>query len=382
MIGKLSSILMAGAATVALAAVMPAHAASSGAKLKIVAAAENSGDQADQEDTKVAPDQSATDADDSQESRENASDEPDDAVEDKSDSRNSAEDNSKDADPGDEDPDDDPSKQDPDSGPSATPPSSGGGNASDPSSSKPGGGENSGDDNANSAITGSVPRDRRTDVPAWQRVTVRDFGTRSFGQVTFLKQTEHDNGARSLSLGAQLPASVNTRVGLDISVANETALPVPPPLTPEPSDYMPGTAWTDFALPGAGLGLSETTLKARVESAQDQNKVAASIDHKINDDLQVTLKDSYAVSGDGGLLLLGPSAAERNWTTSQTIQFDLLGTNTSLAATSKLTGGENALHSLSAEQKILGPLSIAGSVGETDTGATDKSVKAKLSTKW
>jgi hypothetical protein len=48
-----------------------------------------------------------------------------------------------------------------------------------------------------------------------------------------------------------------------------------------------------------------------------------------------------------------------------------------------MTSGEDKwLRSLSAEQKIYGPLSIAGGIAETSSGTLDKTIKAGFKKTW
>ncbi len=396
MSGKFSSNLMIGVAATAIAVALPAAAqpqSPAAANSRIAAAA------ADRVDAKPAPDESAGDerAVD-EEAEENADDESADDVAAKD--TTAADDTTDiDKDPGDDDADeDDTADQKPDTadqkpdGDKSGPDNAGGGKAGNDKTdgAKSGGekstGEKSGDDNSG---------ENRTQVdspPAWQRATLRNDASapRSLaGQATFVEREDHKAGSASLTFGARLPTAVETRIGLDLDVAEAPNLrPTPPPLTPE-RDRGARTAWTDIALPAAALGLDDMTLRARIETGRDQSKLATTIKRKLGDGLQLTLKNSYALAGESGdappLAARGAAnrIADRNWSSSHTVRLDLFATDTAFAATSKVSAaGDSPLHSLSAEQKIAGPLSITGTVSETDAGTADKSLKAKLSTRW
>ena len=66
-----------------------------------------------------------------------------------------------------------------------------------------------------------------------------------------------------------------------------------------------------------------------------------------------------------------------------TVRFDILATSTAFSAgTKSSTLEEKALRVISAEQKIVGPLSLTGSVSETPTGIFDKTLKAGFKKTW
>jgi hypothetical protein len=236
-------------------------------------------------------------------------------------------------------------------------------------------------------------RGRRTDrenasdrQASWQRATLAKAATnpiRVGGRATFAKREDNGDGSASLKLGARLPAPVEARVGVNVEVIEKSSLQLPP-LTPE-RDRFTGTAWTDLAVPAAPVGLNDTMVRARAATAADENKFAASVEHKLGDDLKLALGRTYTAStesaGHSAPMPSESGAADSAWSTRDTLRLDLIATDTSFAVSSSTASG-NRLHALSAEQKIAGPLSITGTVRETDTGTTDKSLKAKLSAQW
>jgi hypothetical protein len=69
--------------------------------------------------------------------------------------------------------------------------------------------------------------------------------------------------------------------------------------------------------------------------------------------------------------------------TGRTLRFDVLSTSTALSAgTKSSTLDEKELRMIAAEQKVIGPLSITGSMSETPTGVLDKTLKAGFRTTW
>jgi hypothetical protein len=77
------------------------------------------------------------------------------------------------------------------------------------------------------------------------------------------------------------------------------------------------------------------------------------------------------------------SSIGQTWETRRAVEFDLLRSDTSITAGQHMTSGEEKwLRSLSAEQKIYGPLSITGGIAETSSGTLDKTIKAGFKKTW
>ena len=81
-----------------------------------------------------------------------------------------------------------------------------------------------------------------------------------------------------------------------------------------------------------------------------------------------------------------PNATTRNhgWTSNQSLRFNVLPTDTSVSLGANISStDEKWLPSLSAEQKLFGgPFSVTGSVSETPTGETSKSLTAGFKRQW
>ena len=213
------------------------------------------------------------------------------------------------------------------------------------------------------------------------------------GATSLNDRTDHKDGSASLTFGTPLPAGPDTKVGVDLAM--------PAPATPaiDPDALMQGrpsagsgAGWVKTALPGAPtpLGWDKTALSAKVDAGADKGNVGAVLSRSLplNEKFSLTLENSYAVTGSlasptPGVTVATPSAPLRTWETTREMKFNVLPTDTTLAAGAKLSStDERWLRSLSAEQKIVGPLSVAGGVSETAGGDIDKSVKAKFKTTW
>src|SRR5262249_31110511 len=72
------------------------------------------------------------------------------------------------------------------------------------------------------------------------------------------------------------------------------------------------------------------------------------------------------------------------WTSNQSLRFNVLPTDTSVSLGANISStDEKWLPSLSAEQKLFGgPFSVTGSVSETPTGETSKSLTAGFKRQW
>jgi len=199
---------------------------------------------------------------------------------------------------------------------------------------------------------------------------------------TFSSRTDHDDGSSSLTFGTRLPAPGQAKLGLDLATAAPANTTIPEALSGAAADRESGAGWASLALPTAPLGLSKAELDARIDPNQDQRKVGVALTRPVNGSLAVTVENSYAMNG-GALPFAAPSAAATSYEVGNTLRFDLLSTKTSFSAGETLsTLDEKRLRSVSAEQKIVGPLSIAGTVSETPTGALDRTIKAAFKATW
>jgi hypothetical protein len=147
-----------------------------------------------------------------------------------------------------------------------------------------------------------------------------------------------------------------------------------------------GVAWASVSTPGlqSPLGWDQTSIETRLDPAQDQGQIGATLSRSVpfGDGLAMTLQNGYSVTM--ATTPGSPTPAAQGWTTSQAVRFNVLPTDTtfSLGAATSSTD-DKWLRSLSAEQKLLGgPLSVTGSVSETGTGDTAKSLRAGFKRTW
>ena len=207
----------------------------------------------------------------------------------------------------------------------------------------------------------------------------------------FTRKDSLRDGSSALTYGTRLPSDFDAKVGVDFGVASAPIAPDPDRLINRSTgNGNSGAAWATVAVPATPFGMDAPSLDAKYNSADDQGKLGIGLSRKlpVNDSVSMTLKNKYGVTSS----LAAPAAPgaqslstgmTQSWGTERVIQFDLLRTETAISAGEQMSSGEEKwLRSLSAEQKIYGPLSITGGISETTTGILDKSIKAGFKKTW
>jgi hypothetical protein len=198
------------------------------------------------------------------------------------------------------------------------------------------------------------------------------------------------DGSSSVTYGTRLRTSFETKVGVDVGLPSSRIAPDPDKLINRgASNGNSGSAWATLSMPTGPLGI-ETSSNARLDSAQDEGKLGLGLSRKlpINEDLQMKLKNDYGVTNSlPAAASPGAQSAAgsigQTWETRRAVELDLLSSDTSITAGQHMTSGEEKwLRTLSAEQKIYGPLSITGGIAETSSGTLDKSIKAGFKKTW
>jgi len=186
-----------------------------------------------------------------------------------------------------------------------------------------------------------------------------------------------------LTFGTLLPTPLDTRLGIDLGLAGSGDVTTDPGKYLEPpNDRGSGAGWASMVVPDVPFGFTRAKVDARFNPAQDQGKFGMAISRPVGEGLLMTLHNSYAVTGAGTPVTPSP----RDYytvETGHTLRFDVLSTSTAFAAATKSsTIDDKSFRTISAEQKIIGPLSLTGSVSETPTGMLDKVLKAGFRKTW
>ena len=73
----------------------------------------------------------------------------------------------------------------------------------------------------------------------------------------------------------------------------------------------------------------------------------------------------------------------RNFETEQSAKLNMTGSGTSVSAGQSLSSADDKwLRKIGAEQKLLGGVSVSGSISETPLGASNKSISAGFKQSW
>jgi hypothetical protein len=144
-----------------------------------------------------------------------------------------------------------------------------------------------------------------------------------------------------------------------------------------------GTAWAAVTAPGVGSIWDKTAVEARIDPAQDQGRLGASMSKslKLSDQYSLTLQNGYNMTQ--GFAPMPAAAGHTNYATEQSAKLGLTDTGTSFSAGQTLsTSDEKWLRRIGAEQKIVGGFNISGSIAETPLGIANKSISAGFKQSW
>jgi hypothetical protein len=104
----------------------------------------------------------------------------------------------------------------------------------------------------------------------------------------------------------------------------------------------------------------------------------------LTEQYSLTLQNGYNVIQQGMVPVPGiPGHPVRNYETDQSARLSIADTGTSLIAGRTLsTADDKWLGKVGAEQKLFDGVSISGSIGETPSGASNKSITAGFKRSW
>jgi hypothetical protein len=203
---------------------------------------------------------------------------------------------------------------------------------------------------------------------------------------------DKSNGAAAVSVKQSLSAFLDARVGADMTVVNQPQALTSSDLLRQKfaSDAQPsqssGTAWAAITGPGLGSIWDKTAVEARVDPSQEQSKLGTSLSKSLplNEQYSLTLRNGYNLVQQGVVPVPGiPGHPVRNLETDQSAKLSITDTGTSLIAGQTLSSADDKWRrKVGAEQKLFDGVNISGSIGETATGAANKSVTAGFKRSW
>ena len=214
---------------------------------------------------------------------------------------------------------------------------------------------------------------------------------------------EKPNGT-AVSVKQSLTPIWDARIGADMTVARQGTLTGAEALAEKLANggnapQSSGTAWAAITAPGVASIWDKTSVEARVDPGQEQSKLGTSLSKSapIGEQYSLTLQNSYNLiqQGHSGLrcadcvnLSAVPvpgivSRPARSYETDASAKLSIVDTGTSFMAGQTLsTSDDKWLRKIGAEQKLFDGVTVSGSVGETATGATNKSFSAGFKRSW
>ncbi len=209
---------------------------------------------------------------------------------------------------------------------------------------------------------------------------------------TTWKSTTKANGAAEMSVKQSLSPFWDARIGADMTVVHQPQTATGADLlrqkfSPDsPPSQSSGTAWAAITAPGIGSIWDKTAIEARVDPAEEQGKLGASLSKSLplGEQYSLTLQNGYNVIQPGIVPLPGIAAPhQRNYQTEQSAKLSIADTGTSFSAGQSLSSTEDKwLRRIGAEQKLFGGVTLNGSIGETALGISNKSVSAGFKISW
>ena len=182
-----------------------------------------------------------------------------------------------------------------------------------------------------------------------------------------------------------MPRSASITASAPVPNAEYRPSPLPDSTLPDQST---GVAWANVTRPDVPLGWDKASIDTQLDPLDEQSKLGTTLSRSIplGDDLSLTLQNGLSVSrtfANSSVSSQATSSA-RSWASDQALRFNLLPTDTTLSLGAQLSSSDDKwLPTLSAEQKLFGgPVSLTGSVSETPTGETSKSLKAGFKQNW
>jgi hypothetical protein len=193
------------------------------------------------------------------------------------------------------------------------------------------------------------------------------------------------NGTSAVSVKQSLTPFWDARIGADMTVARQGTLTAQELLSEKLANggsvpQSSGTAWAAITAPGVGSIWDKTSVEARVDPGADQSKLGTSLSKSLplTEQYSLTLQNGYNLIQQGIVPVPGIIARPtRSYETDQSAKLSMTDTGTSFMAGQTLsTSDDKWLRKVGAEQKLFDGVTISGSVGETSTGAINKSLSA------
>ena len=203
--------------------------------------------------------------------------------------------------------------------------------------------------------------------------------------------SEKANGVSGVSVKQSVSPFLDTRIGADMTVARQGTLTTSELLSEKLANggslpQSSGSAWAAITAPGLASIWDKTAVEARVDPAQEQSKLGTSLSKSVplSEQYSLTLENGYNLIQQGLVPVPGiVSHPARSYETGQSAKLSITDTGTSFMAGQTLsTSDDKWLRRIGAEQKVFDGVTISGSIGETPSGAANKSISAGFKRSW
>jgi hypothetical protein len=223
------------------------------------------------------------------------------------------------------------------------------------------------------ALRANAPRLQKADASSWSR-------------------NDQGNGTSSVGVKTDVSPFWSTRAGINMNVIREAA---PATIGDSLIDRLSagsdpknssGTAWASATAPGVPYLWDKTGLEVSMDSRTDQSKLGTTLSKSLplwRDQFALTLENGYRLTQQSPLPLASPQTSGRSLEVERNAKFSINQTGTSVFAGQTLSSNdEKWLGKVGAEQKLFGGVSVTGTLSETASGATSKSVTAGFKKSW
>ena len=199
------------------------------------------------------------------------------------------------------------------------------------------------------------------------------------------------DGAAAVTIKQPLSPVWDTRVGADLNVTTQTPVTSSEVLAQKIAhdnqlSRSSGSAWAAVTAPGLGSVWDQTAIEARTDPGQDQSRFGTSLSKSLPLDgghYSLTLQNGYNVTQQTLVPVFGVGASSRVFEINQSAKLGIAETGTSfIAGQTHSTAYDKWLRRIGAEQKILGGVTVTGSVSETPVGAPNSSLSAGFKRIW
>jgi hypothetical protein len=217
-----------------------------------------------------------------------------------------------------------------------------------------------------------------------------------------VNRTDKPDGSGTVTVKRPMVADFE-HAELDASVGADVNLAAPPPPVYQPGKPLPGSVANDTgsAAAWASVGMPNlAAVDARVDPANDQGKIGGRLTHSIpvGKKFSVTLEDSYSMtetfnpaapaSSVAAIaapppVTAPPQGATQVFDNSKSLKFNIAPTGTTFGAGVTTASNDPVTHNtLSADQKLFGPLHVTTSVTDVGHPTANKSITAGFKLNW